>query len=218
MNIKSKLEAFFRNNKYMILMFAIMIIYIIVLRHVVGIVPATFEIISITIGIIYLDLLRRQNPLGLVSSILFLAMLICWFASIGLFGQVVTRASMLTINIFGLYFWLHPKGESKELIPSWLSGKFRFCIYSGVLILAAGIAFLYGLKTSMDWTYTSLALIGCAMVSKKKIDAWVMWLIAEIFFGIPLFLMSESWMNILFCIFSASSEIAAITQWNKSKK
>ena len=218
MNIKNRLKAFLRNNKYMILMLAIMTTYIIVLIHVFGIVPAAFEIVSTTIGIIYLDLLRRQHPLGLVSNILFSAMLVFWFLPKGLFGQVVLRASMGIINIFGLYCWLRPKREKKELVPSWLPRKFQLCVYSGALILSASIAFLYGLKTSMDWTYAILALMGCAMMSKKKIDAWVIWLIAEIFFGIPLFLTSESWMNVLFCVFAASNEIAAIKQWSNGVK
>ena len=214
----SRLEAFFLNNKYIILMLAIMTIYIIILRLIFGIIPETFEIISITMGVICLDLLRRQNSLAFISNILFSAMLIFWFVSIGLFGQVVMRTSMLIINAFGLYFWLRPKGENKELIPSWLSKKFQFCIYSGILILPISILLLYGLKESMDWTYSVLVLTGYAMMSKKKIDSWILWLISDVFFGIPLFLISGSWMNVLFCIFLITSEIAAIKQWSKSSR
>ena len=198
-------------------MLAIMTAYVIILRLAFGITPKTFEIISVTMGVIFLDLLRRQDPSAFVFGALFSGMLIFWFVSIGLFGQVVMRASMLAISILGLYFWRRPKEEKKEFMPSWLSRKVQFCIYSGIIIFPVSILLLYGLKEAMDWTYSILVLTGYALVSKKKIDGWSIWLISDVFFGVPLFLMSGSWMSVLYCAFLISSEIAAIKQWKLQK-
>ena len=211
-------KNFLRENKFIFLMLGVAVIYVAVLRGVFGIYPATLEMLAIVFAVIQFDLFRRQKMAAFIFNIINCALLIIWFSSIGLYGQVTLRSVFILLNLVGLYLWLRPKIlDKKELQPTWLPNIIRAPIYLAVILFVLFVFFRYGLITSMDWAYTVCAAVGNVMIAKKKIDAWVIWLITDLI-GIPLFLMTGSWMYLLITVFMIGIEIAALKSWRQKNE
>lgn len=66
--------------------------------------------------------------------------------------------------------------------------------------------------TTMDWVYVLCATIGNLFIALKKTDAWVFWLVTDLI-GIPLFLLTGSWMYLLMTVFMVIIEIGALKSW-----
>ena len=212
------IKNFFAENKHMLAVLVVMAAYILILYYAFGIRPHAIEFSAAALGIISLDLLRRQKSAGFVFGVLSCALLICWFASIDLYGQIAMRAVLLGTNLLGLYFWLRPRIQSgQELKPSWLSAQIRAPFLAILAAVGAAIWAGDGFLSSLDWMSALVIIVGNILLAKKKIDAWILLLVGDGLLGIPLAVMSGSWMVLFMLCFLVIIEISSIIQWRREK-
>ncbi|MCL1902417.1 MAG: nicotinamide riboside transporter PnuC [Alphaproteobacteria bacterium] len=207
------IKNFFIDNRVMLIMLAFAAAFEAVLRLAFGISAPPIELATVAVGIISLDLGRRQKVSNFFFNIIFSALTIYWFSQIGLYGQVAMRSVMAVIFIVGIYFWLHPDKNKKLIRPTHLHPAARIIIYGGILILAAVLCFQFGAVKAMDYTVMTMVIIGAMLLTRKKIDVWILYLIADTI-SIFLFISTGGFAYLAFLLCAIYNEAKAAREWN----
>jgi len=138
---------------------------------------------------------------------------------IGLYGQVMLRL-FITLNcLVSIWFWRRGEGTGKkrrELRPSFLAGWQRALLIVGLGAVAVP-ALSKGLIHMLDYSSMYVVIVGSLLIVKKKTDSWGFFLVGDAT-SLPLFLLSASYMNIFFGVFSVTNNATALYQWRNSRK
>ncbi len=139
----------------------------------------------------------KQNvwcfPVGMTNVALY-----AWLfftPSIRLYADAVLQCIYFALLIYGWYVWTKPTGPKKKILPSVCSGKeWRVIIGVTVIVAISSGWFLQSFTNAalpwMDACLTAISLAAQWMVAKKKIENWILWILAD-FFYIPLYLIKE---------------------------
>ena len=207
-----------KKNLDMIAWLLALLAYTLGLKFVLGIHPHPIEIASILLIIPSLILVRKQSVWGLALNALASVLLVIYFVSIGLYGQVALR-TFITLNCFvSIYFWLRGGGAGKkrsELKPSFLRGWQRALILVGLAAVVA-VALPGGLIRVFDYASMYVVITGSLLIIKKKTESWGLFLVGDAA-GMPLFILSAAYMNIFFTAFTSINNAMGFCQWRKAR-
>ena len=213
----NKIKEFFSENSTLLVMLVLAAGFEIVLRTAFGIAAHAIEIVAIMFGIIALDLGRRQKVSNFFFNIIFSLLLIAWFSSIGLYGQVAMRSFVALTSVVGIYFWLHPGRNIKFMRPMNLPNTERFALYSSIAIISVAMLAVFGPLRAMDYSVAGLIIIGTMLLTRKKIDAWICFLLADIT-SLFLFPFVGTYVYLAFVGCAIYTEINSIRRWGKLVK
>ena len=180
------------------------------------------EITAVTFGIISVLFARKNNilvyPTGLVSTILYVYILFEW----KLFGDFIINIYYSIMSVLGWYLWSRKK-NGEEKFPISIMSRKDYII--SILIFILTLLFIMLVYLFFDkfthWTAyvdtltTALFFVGMWLMAKRKIENWIIWIIADII-SVPLYfykgLTFSSLQFLLFTIFA----ILGYIEWKRN--
>lgn len=185
------------------------------------------EIIAVVFGVVAIWLASKGEVvnfgIGLVNCVLYGIL----FGREGLYSGMILQGIYFVINLYGLYSWRKPKVEGdKELKIMWLTMRERVLV--GVVIVATGVLWGMGVKWGaqllpeniqepqypmVDAILTTASIVAQILLTRKKIDNWVIWVIVDVVY-IGLFLMvGMYWTAGLYVVYTLIA-VKAVREWN----
>lgn len=190
------------------------------------------EIFGAVTGIIYVFLEIRQNillwPLGIITS----AVYIYIFRTNGFYAGMVLQGYYLVISIYGWRAWRYrsqggehsSRSTGKEIKSQELKVS-RINIKTSVICLGTAILLWIGLWYILDkWTdspvplwdglITSLSVVATWMLTRKFIEQWYVWIVANAI-AVIVYLASEMFPTaVLFFVYLVMA-IIGVMSWSR---
>lgn len=181
------------------------------------------------LGLIYVMLESKARPLMFVVTLVSS----CFSITFQLLYTPLVWDVLLTIfyaglSVYGLWHWHGLRGgvfSKSSLKTRWLGWKERFFYLFFGLAIIAGLYHI-GLMVSkyssheqalLDASITVVSIFGSYFISRKVMEAWVMWILANLI-GMPLYfsLDSLSYTSLYLCYFAIS--FFGFYSWYKDMK
>lgn len=151
------------------------------------------ELVAVLFGIISVLFARKNNilvyPTGLISTILYVYILF----KFQLYGDLIINGYYSIMSVLGWYLWSKTKdGEDEFPISSINRKEFIISVLIFIITLTF-VAFVYHFFDKFThWTAyvdaltTGLFFVGMWLMAKRKIENWILWIIADII-SVPLY-------------------------------
>ena len=179
------------------------------------------ELVAVVFGVISVLFARKNNilvyPTGLVSTILYVYILF----EFQLYGDLIINFYYTIMSFLGWYLWSKTKDGHDEFPISIINRKeilVSTLIFTITLTFVALVYHFFDKFT--DWTAyvdaltTGLFFVGMWLMAKRKIENWMLWIIADAI-SIPLYfykgLTFSSFQFILFTIIA----ILGYKEWKR---
>jgi nicotinamide mononucleotide transporter len=202
---------------------------------VLGYPMSYIELSATLLIVVYVLLITRKIvwawPLGIVTFSLFAVL----FYQVRLYSDFFEQFYYIGNCFYGWYVWLAARKKAqdgeKELAVSYTSGKWR--LIAGAIIIIGGIAAGFVMSRIHTWlpalfaqqaaypyidaTATVMGFVAAALMTHRKIEAWVLWLcVNSICIGLY-FALNVKFVAILYIFFLALAVNGLIT-WGKELK
>ena len=179
------------------------------------------ELTAVIFGIISVLFARKNNilvyPTGLVSTIIYVYILF----EFKLLGDFIINIYYSLMSILGWYLWDRKKNGSDEFPIAVMNRKdylISIVIFTITLLFIALVYHFFDKFTNwtayVDTLTTALFFVGMWLMAKRKIENWLLWIIADII-SVPLYynkgLTFSSFQFILFTIIA----ILGYLEWKK---
>ena len=151
------------------------------------------EIIAVVFGFVAIWLAAKGKVvnfgIGLVNCVLYMVL----FGRVGLYSAMILQGVYFVIDLYGLYSWRKPRKEEKELKVSWLTWRERGWV--ALIVVATGVLWGMGVKYGaqllpeniaepqypfVDAILTTTSIVAQILLTRKKIDNWVMWVMVDV--------------------------------------
>lgn len=153
----------------------------------------TLEITAVVFGIISVLFARKNNilvyPTGLISTLIFIYILY----NFKLYGEFIINIYYSVMSIIGWYLWSRRNNGQEEFPISIMNSKDYKISAIIFIVTLLFIAFIYhffdkftGLPAYVDAFTTALFFVGMWLMAKRKIENWIVWIIADII-SVPLY-------------------------------
>jgi len=177
------------------------------------------ETLAVVTGAICVYLVVRQHPINFPMGILSSGLFLVLFTQQRLFGDAGLQVFFIVLGFQGWYWWLHGGENRSELKVSRASGN--LILGTLVFVAAATPALMIVLKAVrgsapfLDSLTTALSLAGQYLLNNKKIENWVVWIIADVIY-VYLYISRDLKLTaILYAVFLAMC-VAGLVEWRKS--
>lgn len=185
----------------------------------VGFATTPLELISFVLALINVALNIRQNPWAWLFAIISSGAYGFVFFESRLYGDMALQLLFIAISAWGWYQWLHPKSGAPALPVTWLTP--RGWLGSAVAWLA-GFLLISWLLTSTDTDVphadgflTAGSLLGQMLLSRKKIENWIVWIVVDILY-VGLYVYKDLTLTaILYAVFVVMATIGLLA-WKKA--
>jgi nicotinamide mononucleotide transporter len=175
------------------------------------------EIIAVIFSLTSVILTVKNNilcwPVGIIGIIFYLLL----FQENHIWGNMVLQVLFIVQSIFGWINWNKP---SKYPI-SWIYPHNRGTVFISMLLLSfIMVIFLRengGKMPYFDGITTSLSIVAMVLLSYRKIDNWIYWIIADMIF-IFFFYINSLYLSAGIYLVFLLLAISGLTQWKKSIK
>ncbi|MFM7896785.1 MAG: nicotinamide riboside transporter PnuC [Flavobacterium sp.] len=179
------------------------------------------ELVAVVFGVISVLFARKNNilvyPTGLVSTILYVYILF----EFQLYGDLIINFYYTIMSFLGWYLWSKTKNGHDEFPISIINRKEILVSTLIFTITLTFVALVYQFFDKFtDWTAyvdaltTGLFFVGMWLMAKRKIENWILWIIADAI-SIPLYfykgLTFSSFQFILFTIIA----ILGYKEWKR---
>ena len=186
------------------------------------------EIIAVVFGVVAIWLASKGRVvnfgIGLVNCVLYGIL----FGREGLYSGMILQGIYFVINLYGLYSWRKPDVDTDNgLKVMWLTMKERAFVV--VVIVVTGVLWGMGVKWGaqllpeniqepqypmVDAILTTASIVAQILLTRKKIDNWVIWVIVDVVY-IGLFLMvGMYWTAGLYVVYTGIA-VNAVKMWNE---
>lgn len=179
------------------------------------------ELTAVVFGIISVLFARQNNilvyPTGLVSTLIYVYILLEW----KLFGDFIINIYYSVMSILGWYLWTRKKNGATEFPISVMNRKdylISSVIFTGTLLFVALVYYFFDKFTHwtayVDTLTTALFFVGMWLMAKRKIENWLLWIVADII-SVPLyFYKGLTFSSIQFLLFTIIAILGYI-EWRK---
>lgn len=179
------------------------------------------ELTAVVFGIISVLFARKNNilvyPTGLVSTLIYVYILLEW----KLFGDFIINIYYSIMSILGWYLWIQKKNGATEFPISVMNRKdylISSVIFTGTLLFVALVYYFFDKFTHwtayVDTLTTALFFVGMWLMAKRKIENWLLWIVADII-SVPLyFYKGLTFSSIQFLLFTIIAILGYI-EWRK---
>ncbi len=153
----------------------------------------TLEITAVVFGIISVLFARKNNilvyPTGLISTLIFIYILY----NFKLYGEFIINIYYSVMSILGWYLWSRRNNGQEEFPISIMNSKeykISGLIFTVTLLFIALVYHFFDKFTDLtayvDAFTTALFFVGMWLMAKRKIENWIVWIIADII-SVPLY-------------------------------
>ena len=151
------------------------------------------ELTAVFFGIISVLFAKKNNilvyPTGLVSTLIYVYILI----EFQLYGDLIINMYYSIMSVLGWYLWTRKKNGADEFPISTMNFKeyiISALIFTGTLLLVALVYHFFDKFTNwtayVDTFTTALFFVGMWLMAKRKIENWILWIIADVI-SVPLY-------------------------------
>ena len=179
------------------------------------------ELIAVVFGVISVLFARKNNilvyPTGLVSTILYVYILF----EFQLYGDLIINGYYSIMSVLGWYLWSKTKDGHEEFPISTINRK-EFLI--STLIFTITLTFVVvvyhffdkftDLTAYVDAFTTALFFVGMWLMAKRKIENWIVWIVADII-SVPLYYYKGLTVSSLQFIVFTIIAILGYLEWRK---
>jgi len=151
------------------------------------------EITAVIFGFASVWYSKKNNilvfPTGLISTSIFVYLLFKW----QLIGDMLINGYYFIMSLYGWYIWTR-KVDSEHVTPISKTTKREQLI--GVVLFVVTLLFVFvvyqffdkwkGWVAYVDTLTTALFFVGMWLMSKRKIENWIFWIVADII-SVPLY-------------------------------
>jgi len=182
------------------------------------------EIFGVLTGILYVILEVKQNrllwPLGIITS----AAYIYIFFSGKFYADMGLQIYYVLISIYGWYYW--SRGGSKaakgELPVHRINRQQLLLLFLTFALSWAGIYFVLVRFTDStvpmgDSLTTALAIVATWMLTRKIIEQWFLWIIANVV-SIGLYIYKGLYPTVILYVVYAGMAVYGYLEWKRSMK
>lgn len=179
------------------------------------------EVTAVLFGIISVWFAKNNSilvyPTGLISTMIYVYIL----AEFNLYGDLIINIYYSIMSIVGWYLW-HKKKNGEDAYPisvmKALDYKVSTIIFIATILFIVFVYYFFGKFTHwtayLDTCTTALFFVGMWLMAKRKIENWIIWIVADII-SIPLYfykgLTFSSFQFLLFTIIA----ILGYKEWKK---
>lgn len=151
------------------------------------------EITAVLFGVVSVFFARKNNilvyPTGLISTLIFIYILY----NFKLYGEFIINIYYSIMSILGWYFWSRRNNGQEEFPISIMNSKeykISAIIFTVTLLFIALVYHFFDKFTNLtayvDAFTTALFFVGMWLMAKRKIENWIVWIIADII-SVPLY-------------------------------
>ena len=151
------------------------------------------EITAVLFGVVSVLFARKNNilvyPTGLISTLIFIYILY----NFKLYGEFIINIYYSVMSILGWYFWSRRNNGQEEFpisIMNLKEYKISAIIFTVTLLFIALVYHFFDKFTNLtayvDAFTTALFFVGMWLMAKRKIENWIVWIIADII-SVPLY-------------------------------
>jgi len=146
--------------------------------------PGWMEVFGFVTGAACVALLVRQNiwnwPLGIANNLVFIAL----FYRTGLYADVGLQGFYIVISVYGWWSWLHGGRDHGALTVSRVKPAIGLLLALAVGLITASLTWLLRRYTNstvpvLDSLITALSLVAQFMMTRKWIENWPVWIVAN---------------------------------------
>jgi nicotinamide mononucleotide transporter len=146
--------------------------------------PSFMELFGFATGAACVALLVRQNiwnwPLGIANNLVFIVL----FYRTGLYADVGLQGFYIAISLYGWWSWLHGGRDHGALAVSRVKPLAGLLLAGAVALLTATLTWLLRRYTNstvpvLDSLITALSLVAQFMMTRKWIENWPVWILAN---------------------------------------
>jgi len=146
--------------------------------------PGWMEVFGFLTGAACVALLVRQNiwnwPLGIANNLAFIVL----FYRTGLYADVGLQGFYIVISVYGWWSWLHGGRDHGALAVSRVRPAVGLVLALAVALITAGLTWLLRRYTNstvpvLDSLITALSLVAQFMMTRKWIENWPVWIVAN---------------------------------------
>lgn len=157
------------------------------------------EIIAVVFSLVCIVLAVKKHVLNWPIGIIAVSAYLILFYKERLYADMVLQVVFIAQGVYGWYNWIQNKTSNEEIKVSYLSNKERVVFVSLILIITLGWAYVLKNYTDasipyMDALAATISLIANWLMAKKKIDNWILWIIADIIY-VALFWYKELYLS-----------------------
>ena len=145
-------------------------------------------------GAVGVWLTMKQNiwcfPIGMINVALYA--ILFFDPGIRLYADASLQVFYFVLLIYGWHLWTKPAMFKSHILPSYVKGnswiKMLLLTIMGAIVL--GVFLDYQTNADLPWldsSLTSVSLLAQWMVARKKIENWILWIIADTIY-IPLYI------------------------------
>lgn len=146
-----------------------------------------FELTAALLGMISVYLLTKQNSLSWPIGIVMVLMYIVIFYEARLYSDMLLQVFFALMQAYGWYAWssfqqTKQKTKVAELSPQQLIG---YCLLTLFLCLTLGIVMKRYTNADLpflDAFTTALSMVAQWLMTKKKLENWLLWIIADVIY------------------------------------
>jgi len=180
------------------------------------------ELTGILFGISSVFFAKKNNilvyPTGIISTLIFVYLLYKW----ELYGDLLVNIYYTIMSVYGWYLWGLQKNNTDEYPISKTTKKEYFTavlFFFTTIAIVIAIYIFFNKFTSwtayVDALTTGLFFVGMWLMAKRKIENWIIWVVAD-FISVPLyFYKGYTFTSIQFIIFTVIAYIAYL-EWKKN--
>jgi nicotinamide mononucleotide transporter len=178
------------------------------------------EILGFITGAICVWLLVKQNiwtwPTGIANNLIYIAI----FYRSKIYGDMALQFFYVAVSLYGWWHWLHPDEVHRGTVKVSRIGP-RPAATVAVIGLAATMFLAFTLRRFTDsnvpwWdaSTTSLSLLAMFMQSRKWIENWWLWIVADVLY-IGLYIYKHLYITtLLYAVFMVMC-IIGLWQWRR---
>lgn len=164
---------------------------------VTGVLQTTIlEWIAVATGLLSVWYSMKENiwvyPTGIVSVLIYVYIAYIY----KLYADMGVNFYYFIMSVYGWYYWLHPKSDSREQVPVTMNNRTENVISAALTIGSFSILyFVLSNFTDSDVPFwdsltTCFAILGMYLMARKKLESWIAWIITDLI-SIPLYFHKE---------------------------
>ncbi|HJQ21980.1 MAG TPA: nicotinamide riboside transporter PnuC [Gemmatimonadaceae bacterium] len=171
-------------------------------------------------GAISVYLSARENIWSWPTAIVNVGLYIFVFYESGLYSDMGLQVVYLALSIYGWYEWLYGGAQRTALHVTrasaleWSVGAIGAIVF--VLVIGRftstlpGVAFPY-----LDASLTAISLVAQWMMTRKKLENWVLWIIADIVY-VPMYLVKHLAVTSALYVVFLGLAVMGLVEWRRS--
>lgn len=151
------------------------------------------ELIATLTGLIHVWLLTREKVIAWPFGIISVAIYVYIFFVSRLYSDAILHVFYIGLNSYGWYHWLQPDHTRRNLPVTRLSRGSLSSVLGAIILFSLVWGYIMDTRTDADFAYfdaftTVASLIAQFLLTRKKIDNWLIWIAVDLV-AIPIYVL-----------------------------